>query len=206
MERAAWLLRSYKTCLLHHLIEDKYKERRLHSHASSIVVMPWLCTGSYTRLNSALAAQGHQGIRDNEQTGSEHTEIHVKVSCETVINVIKMIMFISMYLLKIIQLVTVQQLLMFHFWAAEQIPCSTSDLIRYQPSQHPCCGCIGGVLHSIGYVGGCWLQENTFLAWFAVEHVYSRNGFKERKGGKKIMYQSHDVSWKEICLSRCVCK
>lgn len=58
----------------------------------------------------------------------------MKVSCETVINVMKMIMFISMYLLRITQLVTVQQLLMFHFWAAGQIRCSTSDmsLIRYQ--------------------------------------------------------------------------
>jgi len=97
--------------------------------------MPWLYTGSYTRVNFALAAEGHQGIGNNEQTGSEFTGIQVKVSYETVINVIKMIMFISMYLLKIIQLVTVQQLLMFHFWAAEQVPCSTSDLplIRYQP-------------------------------------------------------------------------
>lgn len=85
--------------------------------------MLWLCTGSYTKVNFTLAAQGHQGIRDNEQTGSELTEIQVKVSCETVINVIKMIMFISVYLLKIIQLVTVQQFLMFHFWAAEQTPC-----------------------------------------------------------------------------------
>lgn len=146
-----WLLRSYKTSPAHHLAEDKCKEHRLQIHANDIQVMLWLYTGSYTRVNSALAARGHQGIRDNEQPGSEITEIQVNVSYETVINVIKMIMFISMYLLKIIQLVTVQQLLMFHFWAAEQIPCSTSDLalIRYQPWQQPSQRRVGGALQAI---------------------------------------------------------
>lgn len=60
------------------------------------------CTDSYTRVNSAPASQDHQGIRDNEEMGSEFTKIQVRVSCETVINVIRVIMFISMYLFRII--------------------------------------------------------------------------------------------------------
>lgn len=149
--RGVWLLRSYKTSPPHNLAEDKCKEHRLQIHANGIQGMLWLCTGSYTRVNVALAAQGHEGIRGNEETGSESTEIQVKVSCETVINVIKMIMFISMYLLKIIQLVMVQRLLMFHFWAAEQLPCSTSDLalFRYQPWQQPSCRWVGEALQAI---------------------------------------------------------
>lgn len=198
-----WLLRSYKTSPPHHLAEDKCKELRLQIHANGIQVMLWLCAGSYARVNSALAAQGHQGIGDNEQTGSEFIEIQVKVSCETVINVIKMIMFISMYLLKIIQLVTVQWLLMFHFWAAEQIPCSTSDLalIRYQPWQQPSRGWVGGVLQAV-FSGAPDCRKTLFL------QDLLRNMFIPEMDLyilKKRTYQSHDVSWEEISLSRCVC-
>lgn len=186
-----WLLRSYKTSPPHHLAEDKCKEHRLQIHANDIQVMLWLCTGSYTRVNFALAAQGHQGIKDNEQTGSEFTEIQVKVSCETVINVIKMIMFISMYLLKIIQLVTVQRLLMFHFWATEQIPCiSDLALIRYQPDNSPLAD---GLEERCKPFSVGLLTAGKHFSWkigrFAVEHVYSRNGFKKKKkkGRIKVM-------------------
>lgn len=65
-----------------------------------------------------------------KKMGSESTKIQVRFSCETVINVIRMIMFISMYLFRIIQLVTAQWLLMFRSWAAEQTPCSASAPIR----------------------------------------------------------------------------
>lgn len=102
------------------------------------------------------------------KTGSEFTKIQVKVSCVTVMNAIRMMMFISMCLLRFIQLVTVLWLLMFHSWAAEQTPCGASDLVRWSPlteGLEECCK------------QGCWWQENTFLARFAVEHVYSRNGF-----------------------------
>lgn len=99
----------------------------------------WPHAGFYVRENLALSAQGQLRIREHEQIGSEFIEAQVRASCGTAINVIKMIMFISMHLLSITQLVTVQQLLMFRFWAAGQIPCSTSDLslIRYQHWQQP---------------------------------------------------------------------
>lgn len=116
-----------------------------------------------------------RGSDTMEKMGSEFIKIQAKVSCETVINTIRMVMFISVYSFRIIQLVTAQWLLMFHSWAAEQTPCSASDLIRWSPladGLQECCK------------QGCWLQENTSLAGFAVEHVYSTNGFKT--GEKKI--------------------
>lgn len=115
------------------------------------------------RENLALSAQGQLRIREHEQIGSEFIEAQVKAFCGTAINVIKMIMFISMHLLSITQLVTVQQLLMFRFWAAGQIPRSTSDLSNQVPALTTALwGWAGGALRAI-FSGVADCRETLFL-------------------------------------------
>lgn len=205
---SVWLIRS-KTSPLPQLAEDKCEEHRLQIHTNGFQVMLWFSTGSYVRVNSALAAHGHLRIRDNEQTGSEVTETQVKVSYDTVINVIKMIMFISMCLLKIIQLVTVQQLLMFHFWAAEQTPCSTSDLalIRHQPWQQPSPRWVGGALQVVFHRaddGRKRLFMQDLLLDLFIPEIEYKNKIKNQPRSPKTPHQNHDVSWEEASSSRCV--
>lgn len=159
---------------------EPYKRHRPHA-------------GFYMRENFALSAQGQLRIREHEQIGSEFIEAQVRASCGTARNVIKMIMFISMHLLSITQLVTVQQLLMFRFWAAGQIPRSTSDLslIRYSTDNSPLG--MGWRSTESYFQWGCWLQRNTFLAKLVVEHAYSRSEANKRNKQRKQNWIS--VSW-----------
>lgn len=183
-----WLLRSYKTSPPHPLAEDKCKSTDCRSMQ---MAFRW-CFGFALALTHGWIllwlprATREPGIMNKLALDSLKCRWRFPVR---LINAIKMIMFISMYLLKIIQLVTVQWLLMFHFWAAEQMHCSTADLAltMYRPWQQPSRGWVGGVLQAV-FIRAATCRKTLFLQdlpWNMV--IPEIDFFKKKKEYIKVM-------------------